>query len=352
MNGAPHRNSISSGSGIASSEPATLRERPWIVLLGPTSSGKTETAVLLAERFAGEIVSCDSMQVYKRLDVGTAKPPPALRRRVPHHLIDIVPFHERYDLNRFLRDAREAIAGILNGGNLPIVVGGTGLYARSLVYGIDPPAADPGLYEQLEQVYAHRDGPVRLYAELAASDPDYAEEVKRNPRRLLRAVERLRLTGQPRPPGPLRNLPPKNILQLILYPAPTEHKLRIARRVDRMLEAGWTEEVLLLARDGLFDSPTARQALGYRLIYDFIEASTDAAPDSREHDALGERNRQELRRRLIRATWAYARRQRTWFRHQHPGAIQIPLRSGVTCIQLANGLAAIIEQHIQRFSDT
>ena len=166
-----------------------------LTILGPTASGKSAVALVLARRLGGEIVSCDAMQVYRGLDLGTAKPTPAERREIPHHLIDILELREAYSVRRFQADADRAIRDIVARGRQPILCGGTGLYARALLYGFSLWPADPELAAGLRREHAAGRGRA-LLAELAAAAPDLAARLAGNPRHWLRALEVLRLRQQ------------------------------------------------------------------------------------------------------------------------------------------------------------
>lgn len=298
---------------------------PCLAVLGPTCAWKSDTALLLAEELDGEIISCDSMQVYRGLDIGTAKPSPEMRARCPHHCVDLLPLDEPWDTNRFVEIARPLLAEIQGRGRLPILAGGTGLYARALLYGFALLPADRTVFAQVERELAEPGGPERLAQELlaAARDRDAVpEDTLQNPRRLARAIEVLRLTGSPpwelapeRPPEPV--LP---VRQFVLLPTMTVLKPRIEQRTAWMLDHGWIEEAEAALAAGLLHTPTARQALGYREIAAFL------------HGELPDRT--ALLQALIGRTVQYARRQRTWFRHQHPGAEIIEITQPTTASAL------------------
>lgn len=287
-----------------------------VAILGPTCSGKSTLAMALAPEFNGEIVSCDSMQLYRGLDIGTAKPSPEERRRVRLHLIDCMDVHEPYSADQFVADALAALGDIRSRGRRAFIVGGTGLYAKALLYGLTPLPADPDLMEELVGIATTPEGYDALRAEVRAHCPAAEERLAANPRRLLRAVEVLRLTGDlpaahARRKGPCPAAVP-DALELVLRPAPEFLRERIARRTALMLEQGWIDEVAGLVARGLLNSPTARQALGYRDIAEFL---LDHPHPPRPESAV-----QALALRLCQRTNQYARRQRTWFRHQHPKA--------------------------------
>jgi tRNA dimethylallyltransferase len=297
-----------------------------LAILGPTASGKSAVALALAQRLGGELVSCDSMQVYRGLDIGTAKPTAAERAAVPHHLVDILDLPEPWDAARFVTAADAAIRAILARGRWPILCGGTGLYAKVLLYGLPMQASDPGVAAALWQQY-QAEGLAPLLAELAAVDPAAAARTRSNYRRVLRALEIVRLTGQPVPPTTAAAPPPYAGPQFVLMPSPELSARRIVARTHAMLAAGWLAEAARLVAQGLLHAPTAAQALGYPQIAAWLRGPrTDLAALTEE---------------LIIATRQYAKRQRTWFRHQHPGAIVLP----VTATDTADSLAATILAH-------
>jgi tRNA dimethylallyltransferase len=276
-----------------------------IAIVGATATGKSEVAMALAEVLPGEIVNADALQVYRGFDVGTAKPSPEERARVPHHLIDILDPHERWSAGEFARRAREAAAGIRERGNVPIVVGGSGLYLRALFEGISPiPPGDPevrsGLRRRLEE-----EGLPALAAELARVDPETAARLGAgDTQRVLRALEVARVSGRPlsswiaeQPFGTQRVDAVRVGLTLprsVLYD-------RIAGRVARMVEQGWVEEVARLLALGLGPGLPAFQAIGYRQIVRHLEGEWSL------EQAIGE---------TVKATRRFAKRQETWFRRE------------------------------------
>lgn len=293
-------------------------------ILGPTCSGKTAVAVELAQRCGGEIISCDSMQVYRELNAGTAKPSPGQRATVPHHLVDFLSMRERWDAGRFRDSAESAIHDISARGRIPVLVGGTGLYAKALIYHLPLHPSDATIFRAVLDQSRTPQGLQALAAEAAEHDAEAAEILRINPRRLMRAVEVLRITGKL--PGERQSpssaeTPDPAFLQVILMPDPDVHKQWIRDRAEAMASNGWLEEVRTLAAQGLFDTPTAHQALGYRPIARFIE----------QHPGGGSPDDQaRLVDEIAKRTWQFARRQRTWFRHQHPGAIPIPINAAST----------------------
>ena len=297
---------------------------PCIAVLGPTCSGKTAVALEIAQRVGGEIVSVDSMQVYRGMDIGTAKATPEERLLVPHHLIDILDIHEPYDAFRFVEHARRAMEEIHARGRVTILVGGTGMYAKSLVYGHTMPPADRQVLAGLTREYHQTGGKEKLQAELNAASPEAARLLTPNPRRLLRAVEALRL-GASVPFGPVTARAAKRgFLQFVLLPPAGELRASIVGRTESMLAHGWLDEARQLAAMGLPRTPTARQALGYAEVLAFLGGSGGSLAD--------------LRQAVVQRTWQFARRQRTWFRHQHPGAFLLTLRPAVECSRVADAI--------------
>lgn len=278
---------------------------PVIVILGPTATGKSALGLHLAGEVDGEIVNADSLQAYRGLDVGTAKPTLEERARVPHHLVDVLEPTERYSAGEFARRARAAIAEIRARDRRPIVVGGSGLYLRALLEGISPvPPGDPAVRRRLRE-RVEEEGLAALHAELRARDPETAERLPPgDTQRILRALEVVEVSGTPlsewigrRPYGETR-LPAFRIgltlPRAVLYDA-------IARRVARMLQHGWVGEVARLLAEGLDPAAPAFQAIGYREIARHLagEWSLDRAAEE-----------------TVRATRRYAKRQLTWFRKE------------------------------------
>jgi tRNA dimethylallyltransferase len=272
-------------------------------LLGPTASGKSALAFRLAEEHPIEIVSVDSVQVYRGMDIGTAKPTPAERARVAHHLIDLVNPDERYSAGQFRADAIRAVQEILDRQKLPVLVGGTMLYYRALVGGLDIlPKADPASREAINQEAARRGWPA-LHAELAKVDAAAAARIMPNDaQRIQRALEVFRLTGTPISSlqrGRSEPLP-FEIKGYALAPERARLHENIEKRFDAMLGAGLVDEVRALKRKYALsaDLPSMR-AVGYRQVWSFIH---------------GEINEAGLRQQAIAATRQLAKRQMTWLR--------------------------------------
>ncbi|MBO4528064.1 MAG: tRNA (adenosine(37)-N6)-dimethylallyltransferase MiaA [Victivallales bacterium] len=279
-----------------------------VAILGPTCCWKSEIGLRLAEACGGEIVSCDSMQIYRGLPIGTAQPSAAELARAPHHLIAELDIHEPYDANRFVQRAKRVLDDISARGKTAFLVGGTGLYARSLIYGFELLPADPTVFKALEAELAMDGGREKLMERLAAYGDAIPEDVRLNPRRLLRACEVLSLTGKP-PWVQAKKFdkPDPSYRQYCLIPVLSMLKERIRRRTALMLERGWLEEADWADRNGLLQTPTARQALGYAEVIDYLR-----------HGLKG--GLPALCEILTNRTVQYARRQVTWFKHQHPGA--------------------------------
>ncbi|MBA2325954.1 MAG: tRNA (adenosine(37)-N6)-dimethylallyltransferase MiaA [Actinobacteria bacterium] len=277
-----------------------------LTLVGPTASGKTQLALDLARTLGDiEIVSVDSMQVYRGLDIGTAKPTPAERATVPHHLIDVADPSEDWSVARFQTAAREAVAAIEARGHRALLVGGTGLYVQAVVDDLRFPGEDLELRAELEVGTSEPGGVAAAYAELSELDPDAAARIDpHNARRIVRALEVIRLTGKPFSSfgsgvgsfGPTAF--PVRMAGVWLPRAVLAG--RIARRFAAMREAGLVDEVRRLAGSNGGLSRTAGQAIGYKELlahFEGAEPSVDAALET-----------------ATRRTRSFARRQRMWFR--------------------------------------
>jgi len=314
---------------------STIHSR-FVLLAGPTAVGKSQIALQLAERVSGEIISVDSMQVYRGLDIGTAKPSPADRARVPHHLIDICDLTESFDAAQFARLAHRAVAEIQSRGHVPIFCGGTGLYLKAFLEGLgEAPSADAKLRAELEATTMET-----LLEELRERDPVTFEKIdKKNPRRVIRAVEVIRLTGSPfsaqqsrwgeRPREPKVGSsrcddidgPPQGAAQPVLRSSTAEGgravptkmnsfcltrssddmRRRIGARVDAMFAQGLVAETRELLKNGLEQNKTAMQAIGYRQVVEHLR---------------GERSLAETIELVKIKTRQFAKRQLTWFRAQ------------------------------------
>jgi tRNA dimethylallyltransferase len=266
-----------------------------LFITGPTAVGKSEIALEVAERCNGEIVGADAFQIYAGLDILSAKPSPAERRRVPHHLVDFVPVTQSFDVAQYLEAAQSCIAEIRSRKKLPVVVGGTGLYLRALTRGLsDLPKADAALRAQLDAAPFEE-----LQQRITALDPDGAGRIDlKNKRRLIRAIEVCILTGKPF--SNFRNewkTLPENITAFLLARDREDLCERIDRRVIGMFRNGAIDEVRRLADAG----PTASQAIGFREIRALL---------------AGKINDDECITLVQQATRRYAKRQLTWFRRE------------------------------------
>jgi tRNA dimethylallyltransferase len=272
--------------------------------MGPTASGKTALAIDLAQRFGVALISVDSALVYRGLDVGSAKPGPDARRRVPHHLIDIRDPVETYSAGEFVADAVRLIGEIGARGRLPLLVGGTMLYLRALLVGMaDMPAAQPGLRIALDE-RAARIGWPALHAELARIDPEAASRIHpHDAQRIQRALEVYELTGTPISVWQRRTRPPPDVRFLCwaLWPVDrTNLGARIRERFEAMLVNGWVQEVeTLAARSDLTGREPALRAVGYRQWWDYVKGRCSYAT---------------AREAALRATLQLVRRQLTWIR--------------------------------------
>ena len=287
-------------------------QRPLaIAVMGPTASGKTALALEWAERLAGEIVSVDSALVYRRLDIGSAKPTSAERARVPHHVLDLREPWQPYSAADFAGDARRAVEDIVARGRLPILAGGTGLYFHALLHGLSPmPQADADMRARLEQEARERGWPA-LHAELALIDPRAAARIHAtDAQRIQRALEVYRLSGRTisdwRSESASVPRLPVRVLKLVLAPADrAELHRRIELRFDLMLQQGFLDEVRALrTTPELRDHPApldlpALRAVGYRQAWEHLDGRTPAA---------------EFRDRGVQATRQLAKRQLTWLR--------------------------------------
>ena len=276
-----------------------------LVISGPTASGKTALAVELALRHSGEVVSADSMQIYRRMDIGTAKPTREEMRGVPHHMLDVADPEEDFSVARYVELAAACVDGILARGKLPIVAGGTGLYIDSLLSGRTFARFDPDspLRRELEEELARRGG-AALLEELARVDPDTAARLHPNDsKRIVRALEVYRSTGTTLTEhnAMTRSLPPRyDALTLTLaFQRREDMWARIDRRVDQMMAGGLVDEVRALLDSGVPDRCTAMQAIGYKEMAAALRGDGDTA---RAAEEIKLRSRQ------------YAKRQLTWFR--------------------------------------
>ncbi len=278
---------------------------PVLAVLGPTASGKSALGLSLAERYAGEIINCDSTAVYRGFDIGTDKVPLDERRGIPHHLIDIADPTEVYTAAQFARDAAAVIRAVHARGNLPILVGGTGFYYRALTRGLFPgPGADEALRARLDRV-ADRHGPERLHRLLARVDRASAQRIMpRDRKRLVRALEVYFATGRPLTAHFAQTASPIADLEVVAVALKIPAALtaeRVARRVDEQFARGIVDEVRGLLARGV--PPDARPfgGLVYRQVMEMLR---------------GVRGEAETRALIVRENRRYARRQLIWFRKE------------------------------------
>ncbi len=271
-----------------------------VAVVGPTAAGKSELAVALAQRLGGEVVNADSMQLYRGMDIGTAKVPVDRRGGVPHHLLDVLDVTETANVAEFQALAQAAIDDCLSRGVVPVLVGGSALYVRAVLDAFDFPGTDPAVRAELEAELA-ASGAAALHRRLQEVDPEAATRIlPSNGRRLVRALEVIRITGRPftaRLPGPLFADP--RTLALGLDVPRDVLDTRIEQRVDAMWAAGLVDEVRALEARGLRAGRTASQALGYAQVLAHL---------------AGECTEQQARDETVRATRRFARRQLAWFR--------------------------------------
>lgn len=275
-------------------------KRSLVALLGPTASGKSSLSLALAGRFRGEVVSADSRLVYRGMDIGTAKPTREDRARAPHHLIDVTTPDVPYDLARWKGEAAAVIADIHARGHIPFLVGGTAQWTTALLDGWEPPVVspDPAFRAAMEE-RARAEGVGALLAELATRDPDAAARTGPNPRRIIRALEVIRATGQPFSAQRGRGERPYRDLRLGLDLPREVLYTRIDARVDAMIAAGLVDEVRALHDAEYPPNLPAMSGIGYRQVAEYLEGVTT-------FNIMCERIKQ--------ATHRYARHQITWLR--------------------------------------
>ncbi|MBP2702721.1 tRNA (adenosine(37)-N6)-dimethylallyltransferase MiaA [Microbispora sp. RL4-1S] len=296
-----------------------------IAVVGATAAGKSDLAVELALRLDGEVINTDSMQLYRGMDIGTAKLSPGERRGVPHHLLDIWPVTRTASVAEYQRLARPLVDDLRARGRAAILAGGSGLYVRALLDDLEFPGTDPRIRERLEKELADA-GPAPLHLRLSGLDPVAAENIlSSNGRRIVRALEVIELTGRPfSATMPTYDAMDDSVQIGVGVPRP-ELDRRIELRVARMWEAGLVDEVRALAEQGLADGRTASRALGYAQVLRFLG---------------GEWTEEQAREETVRATRRFARRQESWFRRD-PRVVWLPFDAP----DLAGRAIAVIEEH-------
>lgn len=283
-----------------------MSNRPLIILTGPTAAGKTDISIRLAEKLGGEIISADSMQVYRRMDIGTAKIRKEEMNGIPHHLIDVLEPTEPFNVSVFKELALRAADDIYSRGKIPIMVGGTGFYIQALLYDIDfSEEHSDGYRESMEQIAATPGGPDKLFEELRSVDPASCEIIhKNNVKKVIRALEFYHYNGTP--------ISEHNSVQrekssaydsMYLVLTMDREKLynRIEKRVDIMMENGLVEEVRGLIEEGLDDTYISMQGIGYKEVYEYLKGKCTL------EDAIYN---------IKQNTRHFAKRQLTWFRRE------------------------------------
>ena len=280
--------------------------KPMIILTGPTAAGKTELSIKLAEAVGGEIISADSMQVYKKMNIGTAKIMPEEMDGIPHYLVDELEPDEEFHVVRFKQMAKRAAEKIYEKGKIPIVVGGTGFYIQALLYDIDfsEEDADRGYRDRLKKL-AEEKGNGYLHRMLAEVDPESAQAVhENNIKRVIRALEFYEKTGTKISMHNEQERTKESRYNFVYFVLTHERKIlydRINQRVDRMIEAGLIDEVRQLACEGYTKDMVSMQGIGYKEVFDYLEGKQDLA---------------ETAERIKKDTRHFAKRQLTWFRRE------------------------------------
>lgn len=303
------------------------QKKKLIILAGPTAAGKTAVSVSLAKRVGGEIISADSMQVYRHMDIGSAKIKEKEMENIPHHLIDVLSPKEEFNITLFQAMAKQAMALIEERGRLPILTGGTGFYIQSLLYDIDfaPEAKDEGLRTDLEEEY-EKEGAKKMHQKLRLLDPDAADAIHpNNKKRVLRAIEYALSTGEKISEHNRREREkssPYDFHYFVLSMDREKLYQRIDRRVDKMMEEGLLEEVKMLREMGLNKDFVSMQGLGYKEILSHLE---------------GEISLERAIYLIKRDTRHFAKRQLTWFKRE-PEAIWIDIERFADASEIAKYL--------------
>ena len=284
-----------------------MDRKPLIILAGPTAVGKTSLSIRLAKETGGEIISADSMQVYRHMDIGSAKITKEEMEGVPHYLVNVLEPEEEFNVVRFQQMAKEAAERIWKKGKIPLVVGGTGFYIQALLYDIDftENDGDESYRRQLERKASDEEGASELYEILKTVDPKAAQEIHpRNIKRIIRALEFYHQTGKKiseHNETQRQKESPYNYAYFVLTDERSRLYERIDRRVDLMMEQGLLDEVRYLKERGVRKDSTAMQGLGYKELYAYLE---------------GEYPLDEAVRIIKRDTRHFAKRQLTWFKRE------------------------------------
>ena len=284
-----------------------MTKEPLIILTGPTAVGKTALSLSLAERVNGEIISADSMQVYRGMDIGSAKIMPEEQKGIPHHLIDVLDPDEEFHVVRFVQMAKEAMEDIRSRGKVPILTGGTGFYIQAMLYDIDfTESGEDDSYRRELETYAKEQGAEKLHEKLKEVDPISAEKIHaNNVKRVIRALEYYELTGEPISAHNEREkerTSPYNFSYFVLTDDRENLYARIETRIDEMLSGGLVEEVRSLKKMGCHRGMVSMQGLGYKEILEYLD---------------GECSLEEAVYTLKRDTRHFAKRQLTWFRREN-----------------------------------
>ena len=280
-----------------------MKKQKVIVICGPTASGKTALSIELAKKINGEIVSCDSMQIYKEMDIGTAKPTKEEMQEIPHYMINTIFPNERYSVADYKKDAKKAIREIIKKGKVPIIVGGTGLYVDSLIYEIEYPDIkfDEKYRQELEE-QVRKDGLEKLYNKAKKIDPEAMLKISSNDKkRILRVLEIYKATGKTKTEQERKSREKEPEFDYLVYGLimPREKLYeRINLRVDIMIKQGLIKEVEEIYKK-YNEFPTAMQGLGYKEVVEYLE---------------GHLTKEEMIEKIKQETRRYAKRQMTWFR--------------------------------------
>lgn len=280
-----------------------MKKQKVIVICGPTASGKTALSIELAKKTNGEIVSCDSMQIYKEMDIGTAKPTKEEMQEIPHYMINTIFPNERYSVADYKKDAKKAIREIIKKGKVPIIVGGTGLYVDSLIYEIEYPDIkfDEKYRQELEE-QVRKDGLEKLYNKAKKIDPEAMLKISSNDKkRILRVLEIYKATGKTKTEQERKSREKEPEFDYLVYGLnmPREKLYeRINLRVDIMIKQGLIKEVEEIYKK-YNEFPTAMQGLGYKEVVEYLE---------------GHLTKEEMIEKIKQETRRYAKRQMTWFR--------------------------------------
>lgn len=280
--------------------------KPMIILTGPTAAGKTELSIRLAKEIGGEIISADSMQVYKKMNIGTAKIMPDEMDGIPHYLVDELDPAQEFHVVRFQQMAKQALDQIYQKGKIPVVVGGTGFYIQALLYDIDFSREDADQeYREYLGKLAKEKGNAYLHGMLSDVDPESAEAIhENNTKRVIRALEFYKKTGKKISQHNEEERKKESCYNFVYFVLSHDRDIlyeRINKRVDRMLESGLIKEVELLAKEGYTKDMVSMQGIGYKEVFDYLEGKQDLS---------------ETADRIKKDTRHFAKRQLTWFRRE------------------------------------